>query len=172
MEAFRIYVAMITGICDGLAYIHHQGYLHRDLKMSNVLVQNGIPKICDAGLAKMVHLTTGTFVGTITHMAPEVMQGKLYTFSADVYSLGIILWETWYGRDAYKNDEFKNVSPINLVEYVTHGKRHTFKKFKPWSRLENLICKCWHHDDRLRPEVCAIKKEILDIEKEVNIVTR
>ncbi|KAK3584085.1 hypothetical protein CHS0354_024193 [Potamilus streckersoni] len=171
MEAFRIYVAMMTGICDGLAYIHHQGYLHRDLKMSNVLIQNGIPKICDVGLAKMVELTTGTFAGTITHMAPEVMLGKLYTFSADVYSLGIILWETWYGREAYKTDEFKDVSPIYLLQYIKDGQRHTFKKFKPWPRLESLISKCWHQDDSLRPEVLDIKNEILEIEADVNIIT-
>ncbi|KAL3880447.1 hypothetical protein ACJMK2_032684 [Sinanodonta woodiana] len=172
MTAFRIYVAMMTGICDGLAYLHHQGYVHRDLKMSNVLIQNGIPKICDAGLAKIVNLITGTFAGTITHMAPEVMQGKLYTFSADVYSLGIILWETWYGREAYKTGAFKNASPISLVEYITRGQRHDFKKYKPWSRLEKLINTCWHHDDKLRPDVSAIKTEILDIEKEVTSVTR
>ncbi|KAL3880446.1 hypothetical protein ACJMK2_032683 [Sinanodonta woodiana] len=171
MAAFRIYVAMMTGICDGLAYLHYQGYLHRDLKMSNVLIQNGIPKICDVGLAKMVDLTTGTFAGTITHMAPEVMMGKLYTFSADVYSLGIILWETWYGREAYKSDEFKDTSPIYLLQYIKDGQRHTFKKFKPWPRLESLICKCWHQDENLRPKVSAIKNEILEIGAEVNVVT-
>ena len=83
---------------DALAYIHAQGVIHRDLKPSNLMVlrDNSI-KLMDFGIAHKVHGTrlTGTdaVMGTPTYMAPEQLQGAEIDPRADLFSLGLILYE-------------------------------------------------------------------------------
>ena len=51
---------------------------------------------------------TGTLAGTPVYIAPEIFRSEIYEFSADIYSLGIILWEMWYGQTPFTNIKFKN----------------------------------------------------------------
>ena len=71
--------------------------LHRDLKLQNILLaKDGTIKIADFGLAKIlkdVGELTKTFCGTPTTIAPEIIEGKSYTFPADIWSLGCIFYE-------------------------------------------------------------------------------
>ena len=71
--------------------------IHRDLKLQNILLaKDGTIKIADFGLAKIlkdVGESTKTFCGTPTTIAPEIVEGKGCTFSADVWSLGCIFYE-------------------------------------------------------------------------------
>eukprot|EP00658_Telonema_sp_P-2_P050119 TRINITY_DN38171_c0_g1_i1.p1 TRINITY_DN38171_c0_g1~~TRINITY_DN38171_c0_g1_i1.p1 ORF type:complete len:172 (-),score=11.56 TRINITY_DN38171_c0_g1_i1:198-713(-) len=92
-------------ILQGLAYLHRQGCLHRDIKSDNILInERGELKIGDFGFA--VSAAVGkrkTVVGTPYWMAPEVAKGEVYDISADVWSLGIFLIELcdglppWFG---------------------------------------------------------------------------
>ncbi|XP_078583768.1 uncharacterized protein LOC144866282 [Branchiostoma floridae x Branchiostoma japonicum] len=86
-------------LCEGLKYIHDAGYMHRDLKLANVLVSSeGVVKLADLGSSKAEEAYARTNEGTPLYMAPEVLEQKKYNKSADIYSLGIILLEMWYGR--------------------------------------------------------------------------
>ena len=68
--------------------------IHRDLKPENMMVMpNGYPKLIDFGTAKIVTDRTYTIIGTPHYMAPEVILGKSYDFSVDLWSLGIMLYE-------------------------------------------------------------------------------
>ena len=58
-------------------------------------------KIADVGLAKAEIDITGTFAGTPIYMAPEVFHSQKYGTEADIYSLGLIMWEMWYGQRAF-----------------------------------------------------------------------
>jgi ankyrin repeat protein len=88
----------------GLAFLHHENILHRDMKSLNVLIDNQLrAKLSDFGLAKLKEnsLTSvkGSPAGTILWMAPELFKPRaLCTKGSDVYSLGVTLWELASGK--------------------------------------------------------------------------
>ena len=79
-----------------MTYLHGKKALHCDLKSSNVLIDsNWNVKLCDFGLSRIHEPKGGAVrrVGTPHWMAPEILIGEKYTFSSDVYSFGMIIWE-------------------------------------------------------------------------------
>ncbi|WP_297233442.1 serine/threonine-protein kinase [uncultured Flavonifractor sp.] len=82
-------------LCRALELCHNHKILHRDIKPENIFISdNGDYKLGDFGIARTVEKTTGGLSkkGTYTYMAPEVYKGEPYGFSADLYSLGIVLY--------------------------------------------------------------------------------
>jgi serine/threonine-protein kinase len=109
-------VAIVVQICDGLAAAHEQRIIHRDVKPANILVDaEERVKIVDFGLAAASReaenrLTrTGHLVGTPHYMAPEVIRGEEIDHRADLYSLGIMMYEMFSGRLPYDGDNPMNV---------------------------------------------------------------
>ncbi len=95
-------VAIVKGICDGLAHAHENGIVHRDIKPSNILLtRKAEPKIADFGLAQATDSAeSGMMMGTPGYTAPEVFHdpsqaGQL----ADIYSVGVILHQLLTGID-------------------------------------------------------------------------
>jgi len=81
-------------IVNGLVIIHNNELLHRDLKLTNILVDsNNTIKITDFGLAVSIYDVNKEEVGTYGYIAPEIFDGVDYTFKSDLYSLGIIFLE-------------------------------------------------------------------------------
>ena len=90
-------------IMAGLEAIHAQNIVHRDLKSGNVMVlENGQVKIMDFGLARISALTTvenrDSLMGTLAYMSPEQTIGKAVDHRSDLYALGVILYEMWFGE--------------------------------------------------------------------------
>ena len=98
-QAIRIF-AQILG---ALGYAHQHGVIHRDIKPSNIMIlpNNGV-KVMDFGIARVLgteRMTReGSFVGTLEYMAPEQIRGHESNEAADIYSLGVLLYEMLSGR--------------------------------------------------------------------------
>jgi len=110
--------AWLKGLVEGVAYLHDHGVVHRDLKPANLFMEEGIVKIGDYGLAKLI--TPGQVtehsesIGTCHYMAPEVASGK-YDKPIDIYSLGIILFEMVTGRVPFEGETVGEV----LMKHLT-----------------------------------------------------
>lgn len=143
----RIRVA--NEIAEGMLYLHSQGIVHRDLKSSNILLdgQDRV-RIVDFGLSCAAQggadLTAET--GTYRWMAPEVIRHEPYSFPADVYSFGIILWEM-----VVRKQPFEGMTPIQAAFAVARqGLRPQIPETTPPS-LARLIRQCWIGNPQARP---------------------
>jgi serine/threonine protein kinase len=121
------------GILRGVRFAHGKGMIHRDLKPANVLLANAddayLPKITDFGLAKSMlgagggpsHMQTrtGAVMGTPAYMAPEQFRNsKDVDHRADVYSLGVVLYELVSGQRPYEPDDlFELLDKVRRADY-------------------------------------------------------
>jgi serine/threonine-protein kinase len=103
-------------ICIGMSVAHQQGIIHRDLKPANILINDtGLLKIVDFGVAAAAksgdtQLTkTGYVIGSPKYMAPEQILGKKVDERADIYSLGVILYEMLAGNPPYSRGDHMSV---------------------------------------------------------------
>ena len=102
-------VGWVCQIADGLAEAHAAGVIHRDIKPSNIKLDNkGRVRILDFGLAKSSgadQLTqAGSTLGTAGYMAPEQVQGKTVDHRADIFSVGVVLYELLTGKSPFVRD--------------------------------------------------------------------
>ena len=119
---------ILEGTCRGLVYLHSHSppIIHRDLKSANLLLDETFNvKICDFGLARLRDYNTvlTANVGTIHWMAPEVLTGNQYNESADIYSVGVVIWEMFTGQCPY--DGMKQVE-VSHTHYNCPVIMHTF----------------------------------------------
>src|ERR687893_1381225 len=95
-------------ILVGARFAHERGIVHRDLKPQNVLVdREGRARVTDFGIARAgaSEITqTGSVLGTAQYLSPEQAQGLETTASADIYSVGVILYESLTGRVPFEAD--------------------------------------------------------------------
>ena len=105
-----------------LEYLQKKFIAHRDIKPSNIMIDtNGYLKMIDFGTAKILKDYTSTIIGTPHYIAPEILQGKGYSLSCDFWSLGICMFEIFYGIYPFGNsaneviDIYKEVLKKSLV---------------------------------------------------------
>ncbi|KAL0226518.1 hypothetical protein P9112_013842 [Eukaryota sp. TZLM1-RC] len=142
-------------ITSTIAYLHAQGFIHRDLKPQNILMVDGQPKISDFETSKIIsNTTTSTSINSFTpkYAALEVFDHAAVQAS-DVYSLAVVLYELLSNQIAFKDssnislfaDKFKGIKLPSNVEMPL--------------QLINIINKCLDNDPKSRPSI----GEILDV---------
>lgn len=137
-------------ILDALDYIHSNGFVHRDLKLENLLLAQGEKvKIAHVGVAKHEKEIT---VGTFHYLAPEVQKGRIYNSEADIYSFGFVLWELWYAMRAFQTATPTDESYLDLLEKVRQGRRpsHIEGTNHPWGMWQHVMTTSWNVDPRAR----------------------
>jgi len=94
-------ILLFLDICDAVHHAHLRGFVHRDLKPANILMTgDGQPRVLDFGIAQAIGERTATagVAGTPLYMAPEHRRGDDVDVRADVFSLGVVLYELWAGE--------------------------------------------------------------------------
>jgi len=138
-------------ICNGLGAAHRSGIVHRDLKPSNVMVSHpGQPfwvKLIDFGIAKLVaaeapRLTrTGSQVGTMTAMSPEQLLGMPVDWRADIYSLGVLLYQCVTGQRPFAG------SSVTLEQMHLQAPAPRASRIAPvGSAIDRVILRCMQKD--------------------------
>lgn len=145
----------VATICQAIGYAHDKGILHRDLKPSNVLIDaDDQPQITDFGLAKRLHddsemTATGQALGTPSYMPPEQASGNRETIgpTADVYSIGAILYELLTGRPPFRAE-----TPLDTLMQVIENEAAPPRLLNSSiSRdLETICLKCLEKDPQRR----------------------
>jgi eukaryotic-like serine/threonine-protein kinase len=124
-----------------LDHAHARAIVHRDIKPANLMVQAGILKVTDFGVAKsgMTGLTsTGQVLGTPSYLAPEVVKGGAADARSDIFSLGAVLYELFTGTRAFPGDNISTViyrviseqppAPSRVLSTLPPGLNHAVLK--------------------------------------------
>ncbi|MGH8250331.1 MAG: protein kinase domain-containing protein [Steroidobacteraceae bacterium] len=152
--ALRRAVRLGMDVARGMAVAHQVGIVHRDLKPANVLINDeGIVKIVDFGVAAAQHqgdtqLTkTGYVIGSPKYMAPEQILGKKVDERADIYSLGVIMYEMLTGTPPYHRGDHMSV----MYQHV-QGRARPAIEMNPAlpQGISDLLVKCMSVDKEKR----------------------
>lgn len=111
-------------VADALIYVHSKGILHRDMKPSNILFVSEEPfadaKLADFGLSKAIGTEaiteTGRVMGTAKYLAPEIINGREPLPQSDIFSLGIMSYEMFTGREPFVVDQKIGYLSANVNE--------------------------------------------------------
>ncbi|MCO5592484.1 hypothetical protein L7F22_046487 [Adiantum nelumboides] len=180
--SLRVSVDIMLQIARGMEYLHSQRVIHRDLRASNILVDDSSAKelsdeglvrvkLCDFGMAKAKRNSSKLFSsmkGSTYWRAPEVFSDsdffergetsrKPYTDKVDVYSFAMTCYEILTGEIPFEGTLRKEILP-----FVINGGRPELPASCP-SLLCNYIRKCWDGDDKCRPsfkDICKVLRHI------------
>jgi beta-lactam-binding protein with PASTA domain/serine/threonine protein kinase len=147
-------LALLEPMVSALAAAHRAGLVHRDVKPENVLISDdGRVKVADFGLAKAVsattqHTATGVLIGTVSYVAPELVVEGRSDARADVYAVGVILYELLTGKKPHEGE-----TPIQVAY------KHVHEDVPPPSRLspgvpdyvDALVARATARDREQRP---------------------
>ncbi|MFO0835093.1 MAG: serine/threonine-protein kinase [Phycisphaerales bacterium] len=150
----RARLELFARVCDAVAHAHQRGVIHRDLKPANILVTpDAHPKILDFGIARLadragqatLQSEAGQVLGTLAYMSPEQVSGDpaRLDIRADVYSLGVILYELLVGKP-----------PLDVANSSVHAAIRVISEQEP--------CSIAVHDSSLKGDIETIAAKALE----------
>jgi hypothetical protein len=163
-------VEVAAQILDALAHAHRAGIVHRDVKPSNVLLENGdgiAVRLLDFGLAQFDGADTLTAVGdvpgTLAYIAPERLAGEDASAASDVWSVGVFLWEALAGRHPFWGMPLQQVArAIEAGAPPLASERTNLPR-----RLVSAIERALAHDPAARPRASELALELRNALKPV-----
>jgi serine/threonine-protein kinase len=154
--------ALGCGVARALAAAHTRGIVHRDVKAQNVLVgADGRPRVADFGVARAPDFEqrtdTGAIVGTGTYIAPEQARGERVDGAADVYALGVVLYELVTGTPPYDDVNAVAVAMRHVNDPVPR-----VRDARPEcpAELAELIERCLAKEPEARPSAADVAAEL------------
>ncbi|HYY77345.1 MAG TPA: protein kinase [Gaiellaceae bacterium] len=144
-------------VCGGLELAHSSGLVHRDVKPQNLLLRDdGTVKIADFGIARAVEATNltqiGSILGTAAYLSPEQAEGEPVTAAADIYSLGVVLYELLTGRTPH---EFSSLADLVVKQREQPVRPLSDLEPSVPQALEAVVMRCLARNPDYRPASAA-----------------
>jgi hypothetical protein len=147
---------ILIDLIEGLAYIHNEGIVHRDLKCENIMLDDHLnPKIMDFGLSKSVLVTAmtqiGTIMGTLGYVAPEQITGRKTDRRSDIFSFGVIMYVLMTNRMPFKGE-----NEIAMIHSIFNDLPVKPSEINPavLPIHEKIVMKCLEKDPDSRYQDC------------------
>lgn len=162
----RLTLVYAQAILGGLDAAHRAGLVHRDIKPENVLVSpEGRIKLADFGLARAAthHSGTSTLMGTVAYIAPELLSGEGADERADIYAVGILLYEMLTGVQPYTGD-----TPVRVAFQHVNSTVPAPSAYVPGiaGPLDELVREATQSDPADRPKNAEALLELLEAAKD------
>jgi len=168
-------IAIANQVCEGLLEAHRLGVVHRDLKPQNIMIdKDGNARIMDFGIARSLRAKgitgSGVMIGTPEYMSPEQVEGKEADQRADIYSLGVILYEMVTGRVPFEGDTPFSIGVKQKSEIPRPPKE--INEQIP-EDLNRVILICMEKDKEKRYQsVGELHSELMNLEKGIPTTER
>ena len=160
--AYQEILTIVHDVSSALAYLHPR-IVHCDLKPQNVLLTlEDRAKVADFGIAKIkrgtyIHGTTANVNGTPGYMAPELFSSGKVTEKCDVFSIGVLIWVCYTGKEPWGDFAF----PMQVVMAVAVERRRPEVPQDMPPPLVSLLRRCWQEEPHRRPSCAELQKQTL-----------
>jgi len=157
----RVQVQIGREIATGVAYLHSEQLIHRDIKAANVLLDEHLHvKLADFGISTGFGPEHTAETGTYRYMAPEVIRHQQYDHKCDVYSYGVLLWEV-----LHRQVPFRTHSPLQAAYAVAMERERPPVALKSiLAPFASVILACWDESPARRPDAAEVVEMLTTLE--------
>jgi outer membrane protein assembly factor BamB len=155
---------ILFNICEGLKFAHNRKIIHRDLKPQNVLLKNGVPKISDWGLSRIISESTTTSATSFTpyYAAPEQINNRVKDERTDIWQLGVILYELVTGVLPFTGDSMIEIG----MNIATKDPKRPSETTPDAKVIDAVVMKCLEKDPAKRYQ------SVLELQKDLALYLR
>lgn len=177
---YKTAIPWFAGIAHALHSCHQSGVVHRGIKPAEIIVSNGVTKLVDFSLAKLMpwsgrqsmHLTrTGEMLGVALYASPEQIKSQGINQSTDIYSLGVTLYEALTGRPPFLGNSLYEIAEQHIHQTVPQMRNLDPPVVVP-EILEQVLKSMLEKDRNKRPEsmlrVLEVLKEVYKLNSRLN----